>query len=200
MFIPAAAAHPHVFIRVKIELIFNDAHELTAVRNIWLFDEFYSTFATQGLAPVGQPATREQLLPMARTNIGQMQAYGYFNRLISGRDPVAFDVPQNYDLHQDPDLTLVFAFTLPLRQPAPAQGGWEFKVFDPTYYIAYSLAKDGLRIDNPPPGCGAAIVPPRPLDDRDRQILSDAKTRDVAPSEEFAARMSAQIEWSCATP
>lgn len=44
-----AWAHPHVFVDGKAEFIFWANKQITAIRNIWRFDEGYSAFATVGL-------------------------------------------------------------------------------------------------------------------------------------------------------
>ena len=62
-----ASAHPHVWVTVKSEIAFTREGKVSAVIHDWVFDEMYSSFATQGLAPVGQLVSKEQF---ARTNFG----------------------------------------------------------------------------------------------------------------------------------
>ena len=47
----------------------------------WVFDEMYSSFATQGLAKPGELVTREIFAPLARENAGGLAEIGYFTTL-----------------------------------------------------------------------------------------------------------------------
>ena len=44
-----AAAHPHVFVTAKAEIVFSADGAVQAIRNRWSFDEAYSAYITQGL-------------------------------------------------------------------------------------------------------------------------------------------------------
>ena len=48
------SAHPHAWITVKSQIAFTPDGKVAAVVHDWVFDEMYSSFATQGLAPSGQ--------------------------------------------------------------------------------------------------------------------------------------------------
>ena len=44
-----ALAHPHVFVDVNAELIFDETGQIKAVGNVWRFDDAFSAFAVEGL-------------------------------------------------------------------------------------------------------------------------------------------------------
>src|SRR5215475_855738 len=44
-------AHPHGWVTVKSQIAFTSDGKVAAVVHDWVFDEMYSSFATQGLAP-----------------------------------------------------------------------------------------------------------------------------------------------------
>ena len=44
-----AAAHPHVWVTMKAELVYAPDGTVTGVRHAWTFDDMFSTFAVQGL-------------------------------------------------------------------------------------------------------------------------------------------------------
>jgi ABC-type uncharacterized transport system substrate-binding protein len=71
-----ADAHPHVWITVKSKIAFTAEGKVAAVVHDWVFDEMYSSFATQGLAPPGQLVTREQFAPLAEENAGSLADIG----------------------------------------------------------------------------------------------------------------------------
>ena len=59
-------------------MIFQPDGKIAAIRNSWMFDDMYSAFAVQGLAKDGQLATKEQLAPLAKTNVESLAEFGYF--------------------------------------------------------------------------------------------------------------------------
>ena len=59
-----ALAHPHVWVTVKSEIVFTPDKKVSAVIHDWVFDEMYSSFAVQGLAPPGKLVTRAEFAPL----------------------------------------------------------------------------------------------------------------------------------------
>lgn len=57
-----AAAHPHVFVDAKVEVVFDDTGRLAAIRNIWRFDPAFSQYATEGLDTDGDVVVSEKEL------------------------------------------------------------------------------------------------------------------------------------------
>ncbi|MCH3800425.1 DUF1007 family protein, partial [Campylobacter jejuni] len=45
----AAGAHPHMWIGARAVIDLDEQHRVTAVRQVWLFDEMFGAYATQGL-------------------------------------------------------------------------------------------------------------------------------------------------------
>jgi ABC-type uncharacterized transport system substrate-binding protein len=44
-----AAAHPHVFVTMKSEVVYGADGTVTAVRHAWAFDDMFSTYALKGV-------------------------------------------------------------------------------------------------------------------------------------------------------
>src|SRR5207244_4238720 len=74
----AARAHPHVFVTTKTELRFGEGGKVVAIRHQWTFDDMYSAFVTEGLSAGDTLATKEQLAPLAKTNVEQLAQYDWF--------------------------------------------------------------------------------------------------------------------------
>src|SRR5436305_1589784 len=82
----AAEAHPHVWVTVRSHVEFDPDGKVTAVVHDWVFDEMYSSFATQGLAPKGQLVSRAIFAPLAQENAGSLAELGYSTTLkLNGR-------------------------------------------------------------------------------------------------------------------
>jgi ABC-type uncharacterized transport system substrate-binding protein len=74
-----AGAHPHVWIGVVAELLYGPNGSITGVRQVWTFDEMFSTFATRGIEQKTQGTfSREELGPLAQTYIDGLKDFGYF--------------------------------------------------------------------------------------------------------------------------
>jgi ABC-type uncharacterized transport system substrate-binding protein len=72
------AAHPHVFVDGKAEIVFDAQKRITAIRNVWQFDEAYSAFADTGLDTNGDgKLTQQELAPLAKLNMDSLKEYSY---------------------------------------------------------------------------------------------------------------------------
>jgi ABC-type uncharacterized transport system substrate-binding protein len=164
MAVDAARAHPHVWIVAKSELVYAPDGSLTGVRHAWTFDDMFSTYALQGLETKTKGVyTREELAPLAQTNVESLKEYGYFTFAKTGatgsQKKQKFAEPVDYYLdYKDSALTL--HFMLPLKVPAKAET-LAVEVFDPAYFIDFSLdEKEPVKLVGAPAGCKFAIQRP----------------------------------------
>ena len=171
---PLASAHPHVFVDGRAEIVFDVARRVTAIRNVWEFDEAYSAFATLGLDANGNgQLSAQELAPLAKVNIDSLKEYAFFTYLSAGKMQIAFKPPVDYVVTEN-EGRLTLAFTLPLAQPATVAGKLVLEVFDPEYFVAFSFPKQGaVALVNAPTGCSAVFHPPRVLD---MQIMAQLAT------------------------
>jgi ABC-type uncharacterized transport system substrate-binding protein len=136
----AAQAHPHVWITATSELIYGPDGSITGVRHAWTFDDMFSTYALQGLETKTKGAyTREELGPLAQTNVESLKEYGFFTFAKADGKKEKFLEPTDYFLEYK-DAALTLHFTLPLKTPVkPKQLAVE--VFDPEFFIDFGFAK-----------------------------------------------------------
>ena len=152
-----AAAHPHVWISVVAELLYGPDGSITGVRQVWTFDEMFSTFATHGLEQKTQGTfSREELGPLAQTYMDGLKDFGYFTfvRLDGERQNEAFSGPMDYFIDYDPKQpAITLNFTLPLKIAAPAQS-FEVLIYDPQLYFYLSFARfDPVHLIGAPAQC-----------------------------------------------
>lgn len=168
-----AAAHPHVLVDGRAEVIFDAQRNITAVRNIWKFDEAYSSFATLGLDADGDGALSQiELQPLAKVNVESLQEFAYFTFLKIGEETLTFQNPTHYILSFD-GRQLELDFILPLARSAPVTGRATLEVFDPEYFVAFSFPDPApLKLVNAPGGCTATFQAPQPLDARTTSLLA----------------------------
>ena len=136
-----AAAHPHVWIIVETTLLY-DKGAFTGLHHKWTFDQYYTAMAIEGLDKNKDGKyDREELAELAKVNIEGLKEFGYFTTAaVAGRE-IKLEAPSDYWLeHKDQQLSL--NFTLPFAEPvSPETKGLTFAVQDPTFFIAFDLAK-----------------------------------------------------------
>ncbi|MGB6175003.1 MAG: DUF1007 family protein, partial [Methylocella sp.] len=113
-----AAAHPHVWVTARAQVIFDAQGKIAAIRHAWTFDEMYSAFVTEGQGKPGQLLTKEELAPLAKTNVESLTEFDYFTYAKEASQKVEFGTPTDYSLEQREDKLVVLRFTLPLKTPA----------------------------------------------------------------------------------
>ena len=153
-----AGAHPHIWVLSKSEIVYASDGTVKAVRQAWTFDDMFSAFATQGLdTNKDGKLSREELAELAKVNVTSLKEFDYFSEGKSGGKKFVFDEPVDYWLDADDKQILTLHFTLPIKSPAP-KGNFTIDIFDPTYFIAFSLADEQpVTLTGAPMGCSAEV-------------------------------------------
>jgi ABC-type uncharacterized transport system substrate-binding protein len=156
----AAQAHPHVWITATSEVLYAPDGSISGVRHAWTFDDMFASYALQGIEAKDKGAyTREELSPLARTNVESLNEFAYFTFLKADGKKQKFEQPVDYFLeYKNGQLTL--HFTLPLKAPVkPKQ--LVLEVFDPSFFIDFKMAdKDPVRLAGAPSACEMQLQRP----------------------------------------
>ncbi len=191
-------AHPHVWITVKSQIAFTPDGKIKAVIHDWVFDEMYSSFATQGLAKPGELVKREQFAPLAKENAGSLADIGYFTTLKVGGKAVEFGSVSDYWMEERPDHLVEFHVTLPLKSPTPPAKFLTLRVADPEYFIDFEYDdKEPVTLVSAPSGCSASVAKPKPLETGDQQKLSESFFTNLAPGANFGFKMASAAIIAC---
>ncbi|MGP8232643.1 MAG: DUF1007 family protein [Methylovirgula sp.] len=193
-----ALAHPHVWVSAHEDVIFQPDGKIAAIRNSWIFDDMYSAFAVQGLAKDGQLATKEQLAPLAKTNVESLAEFGYFTFAKNADQNVVFGPPRDYSLEERPDKLVVLTFTVPLKEPLEPGKAFTFSVYDPTFFVDFSLAKTNpVGLVSAPKGCSIGVLGANPLDVNDAKKLSEAFYQNLSPGTNFGMKLADRVIVAC---
>ena len=200
-FAPALAfAHPHVWVTVRSQIGFSPDGKVATVTHDWVFDEMYSAFATQGLAKPGELIKRETFAPLARENAGGLADIGYFTTLRIGGKTAEF-APVNdgdYWMEERADHLVIFHVVLHLKTPTPPGAYFSLLVADPEYFIDFEFDdNNAISLASAPAGCSASIAKPKPLEDQDKQKLSESFFTNLAPGANFGFKMASSAIVAC---
>ena len=169
-----AGAHPHVLVDAASEIVFDEKGRIAAVRHHWRFDEAFSAFAVQGLDTDGDGAyTREELAPLAQINVESLSEYEFFTFLSAGDYEAGFSDPRDYWLETDGGF-LTLHFTLPVSRALASTAPVTLEVYDPEYFVAFSLpSEEAVRLTNAPQGCWLRVNLARELDAESQAVLAE---------------------------
>lgn len=191
----AARAHPHVWITATSELLYAEDGSITGVRHAWTFDDMFSSYAVQGLEAKQKGAyTREELGPLAQTNVESLKEYSYFTFARADGKKERFNEPVDYFLdYKDTELTL--HFTLPLKNPIkPKQ--LVLEVFDRSFFIDFQMAKDNpVKLVGAPAGCQMKLD--RPSDGTATAQKLNEQTFMDGPNANFGMMFANKITVDC---
>ena len=192
-------AHPHVWVTVETKVLYGEGQRIVGLRQKWVFDEFYSAFAAQGLDKDGDgKLNRKELQPLAEENVSSLKDFEYFTFVKSGGKAVERLDPRDYHLeHADGILTL--HFTLPLKTPLDARSSRvSFAVYDPTYFVAFSFAKEKpvTLAASAPKGCQARMAGQKTAK-ADVAKLGEAFFSQLDASSDFGAQFASSIAIHC---
>lgn len=141
---PPASAHPHVWIDMTSDLHLDEDGRFDTLRINWVFDEFYSAFAVEGVEKKNGTYDKALLDGLAAENLQNLAEWNYFTEVTAGGLPVetgtARDGVSTWD---DATGRLTLSFTLPMKDPPVPSAALpvELRIYDPSYYISIDYAK-----------------------------------------------------------
>jgi ABC-type uncharacterized transport system substrate-binding protein len=182
-----AKAHPHVWITMRSDVVFNDKAEIAGIAVEWTFDDGYTQMALDGLDTNGDGVySQSELEPLTQENLKSLKDYNYFIVPRVGGNVVAIGDPTEYgQIYSNGKLEL--HFTVPLATTInPRSAEFLYKIYDPEFFIAMDYVQEdpvGV-IGDMPQGCQLEVEPvvsDQQLD-QTRQMLS-TKGADWKPPE-----------------
>jgi ABC-type uncharacterized transport system substrate-binding protein len=194
-----ASAHPHVWVTMQSELLYAPDGSVRAVRHAWSFDDMFSVFATQGIdARKRGQFSREELKPLAQTNVESLKEFGYFTVAKVNGQTVEFDDPQADYFAEYTNSVLTLHFTLPLKKPVKAQE-ISFEIFDSLFFVDFSFAdRNAAKLVGAPSGCKVSLQLPGQMEANLAARLSQLGVNEkVDPSMLLGSRYANKIVVKC---
>jgi ABC-type uncharacterized transport system substrate-binding protein len=189
-----ALSHPHVIVTGKSELVFGKDGAIAAVRHSWTFDELFSEYASQGLDKNKDGVlSRDELAELAKVNVESLKEFEYFTIGKSGPGKLEFAEPTDYWLeHKDKLLTL--HFTLPVKAGSQ-KGGMSLDVYDPTYFVAFSLAEENpVKLVGAPENCSFEVKRPQ---NNAGQTQTESFFNSLSAASEYGSQFANRVIVTC---
>lgn len=94
---PPASAHPHVWVTAEATVVY-ERGAIVGLSQKWIFDEFYTTMAIEGLDANNDGVfDRKELAELASINMEGLKEFNYFTvASMGGSGPAAFTDPKDY--------------------------------------------------------------------------------------------------------
>jgi ABC-type uncharacterized transport system substrate-binding protein len=198
-----AQAHPHVWIEMRSDVVFNEQGMIQGLNVIWTFDDNYTQMALDGLDTNGDGVySQSEIEPLTKENINSLKDYGFFTVMrFNGEKQEIGEVTEFGQIWSNDKLQL--HFQVPMKAPVdPTKGEFVAKVYDPDFFIAIDYVKDDpvTVIGNMPKSC-QLVVKPVPTDaeiESTRSMLS-TKGPDWKPenNEDFGALFAQPVTIAC---
>lgn len=175
-------AHPHAWIDLWVEVVFDDSGAITGLRQTWLFDDFYSVYATEGMDEDGDGQPDKALMAdLVRENIESLAEYDYFTKVWNGGTPVklARVTEMSSEMRKG---RLAMIYLVPFEQPVRTDiGELVYSVYDPSYYteMLHADASDAITFTGAPEGCTHQIRTPSPKEEEVALAFSLSPTESV---------------------
>lgn len=176
-----ANAHPHVWVTVTSEVVYDATGAATGVRHSWQFDDMYSTFALEGIETKTKGVfTREELAPLAKVNIDSLKDSDFFTYAKAAGKDVEFADAADYWLDYKSEV-LTLNFMLPFKAPLTTKN-LTVEVYDPSYFVDFGFAeKNAVSLVGAPAQCKAMIEKPKAAGaGKGQQLMSDAEAMAMA--------------------
>lgn len=148
-----ATAHPHVFIKVKSQLIAKDG-ALVGFRHTWVFDEIWlqNQLLEHDKDNDGK-LTPAELEPLASESRQTLEMFKSFTVVRAGGTAIRAVNPRDVVVEYDGPV-LALSFTASLAKPVALAGDVQLEVYDQTFFSGFTLAADGFELAGEAPvGC-----------------------------------------------
>lgn len=198
-----ALAHPHVWIEMRSDVVFNGEGQISGVNLIWTFDDNYAQMALDGLDGNGDGVYSDvELDPLTRENLASLKDYEYFTVVRFDGEKQSFgEITEYGQIYSGGKLQL--HFQIPLATPLdPKAGKFLLKVYDPEFFIAIDYVKDEpvSVVGTMPKSCALDVgpVPTGEEVEKTQQMLAD-KGVDWKPevAEDFGALFAQPVTIAC---
>ncbi|MBB3951565.1 DUF1007 family protein [Aureimonas jatrophae] len=199
-----ALAHPHVFVDARMEIVGGTGAELASIRNIWRFDELFSSSVVVDFDKNGNGTLDpDELEAVGETVRGSIAEWSYYTFLTTGGRDVKLAPPATIrGLYDHGQITLFFEMK-PAEPVDLARDKVTFSVFDESYFVAFDFPDaQHFQLLDLPASCRQDFSRPDPDADAEDWMaqVSMLKPNQQLPSDgvNFAEALATKVDVTCA--
>lgn len=195
-----ALAHPHIFTDARLEVIAAPDGTLAEMRNVWRFDEMFSSSVLLDFDKNSNlKLDPDELAEVGKTVLESLEEYHYYTTItLAGK---TLDLGKPDAIHVDyQDGQLLMFFSIKTKEPMKLQGRMTFGVWDPTMYTAIDFNKDTDMVTEGAAfkSCKHTVVRPNPDEvlAQNQTTLTDAFFNDPTGTD-MTKMFATRLEVSC---
>lgn len=183
--LPAALAHPHLWITAQVLPERNAAGEIVALQQHWQFDPFYSGVFVTDMARLAPDKRAQYWQELQDDTLNTLHGAGFYTH-----PSAQFADAQDVRFYVTDDGLLALSVRLSLAQPARAV---EYALYEPTFYAEIRHNPDQPHEQD---GCQLTLTEATP--DAALRAQAAALDRDDTPQLELGSFFAQKARWQCA--
>ena len=195
-----AFAHPHIFAEARLEVVSDDKAEISELRNVWRFDELFSSSVVLDFDKNSNAMLDpDELKEVGQTVLESLSEYNYYTTILDNGKTIKVNKPESINVdYKDGQLLMMFA--VKPAEPMPLKGKLSFGVYDPTMYTAMDFPTDNdlTVVGDKISACEHKVVRPDPDEvlAENKDTLTDAFWNDPTGTD-MSKLFATRIEISC---
>lgn len=138
-----ALAHPHIFAEARLEVIAADDGTVQELRNVWRFDEVFSSSVLLDFdTNTDLKLDEAELAALGEVMHASLADFDYFTTMSVDGTSEKIQKPDVIHVSYEDGQVMVF-FAVKPEKPTPLKGKLAFGVYDPSMYTAIDFPTDG---------------------------------------------------------
>jgi ABC-type uncharacterized transport system substrate-binding protein len=195
-----AFAHPHIFVESRLEVIGGADGTVQELRNVWRFDEVFSSSILLDFDKNTDLKLDEgELAELGETMRTSLADFSYFTTLTQDGASIGVQKPDAIHVTFQDNQILVF-FAVKPDKPMPLKGKLTFGIYDPSMYTAIDFPNDSDLVAEGPAfaKCKHQVVRPDPDDviSQNNASLTDAFFNDPTGTD-MSKLFATRLELTC---
>ncbi|MCF6367852.1 DUF1007 family protein [Rhizobium halophilum] len=137
-----ALAHPHIFAEARLEVIADDEGNVQELRNVWRFDEMFSSSVLLDFdTNTDLKLDEKELAELGEVMRASLADFDYFTTLSVDGKPENVQKPDAIHVSFDQNQVMIF-FAVKPEKTLPLKGKLTFGIYDPSMYTAIDFPTD----------------------------------------------------------
>ena len=156
-----ASAHPHVFVEANIEIVRDDKGYFTELRQVWRFDELFSTTVTldydENVDGVLDEKELKKVMDTVKESIAE---YDFYTAIRAGNKALEFYEPDEINAYFEDGKMIMFLAVEPSKPFDLSKAPLRVSASDTSYYVAFDFGKENVSISGNTKGCVTNVTHP----------------------------------------